>query len=407
MGTRDGDVIVSATASLGLHLATRQLPAEHGRAVRDHDHLLELYARGVLALDDTVRIAGRTTTAGRHLVAACLPPSMRDVSDAPWHAARGARVIERIVRELHIAIATRCAAALDQLGGFVAERSGLSLASDDFLPPSEAREVVREACARTADIERMYEEGLITDGERFNRTVDTWAHAAELGRLEARRRAPQRDPLAACAASLFDSATPDAMRSLRGVIVVGSRWATGMVGTVADGIDVHEFFIRAAAARNDVLDAAERKRRAYELARDVDAVIGTLEIVAVDCGTARGIRVRALEYDEHTVGSLALRIENQLTAEDVHDRNGVLLAAAGTLLVPALARRIEQALVTSVVLRDVRTCGALDGVCARCFGLGPEDALWTCVGDRIGARAAAAIGGGVAQLAPRRITHIC
>jgi DNA-directed RNA polymerase subunit beta' len=165
--------------------------------------------------------------------------------------------------------------------------------------------------------------------------------------------------------------------------------------------------MRAAEVRNDLLDDAERRRHAFELARDVDAVIGDLAIVAIDCGTTRGMRVRALESDDHITGSLAARIEGQVAAEDVRDRDGALLAGAGTLLVPALARRIEEALVASVVVRDVRTCEADGGVCTRCFGLGPEDALWTCVGDRVGARAAAAIGFAVGRLNPRRITHIC
>jgi DNA-directed RNA polymerase subunit beta' len=407
MGTLDRELTVSATASLGLHLATRAIPAERGPAVRDRDHLLELHARGVLALDDTVRIAGRTTTAGRHLVAACMPPAMSDEVEAPWDATRGARAIERIVRELHIEIAARSVAALEQLGRLVADRSGFSLASDDFLPPREARAMVHEAHERTVEIEEEYDEGMITDGERFNRVEETWAHAAALARLEARRWAPERDPLAACTASLFESAPPDAMRSLRGVIMVGARWGTGMIGTVGDGIGPHEYFMRAAETRNDLLDDAERRWRAYELARDVDAVIGDLEIVAIDCGTTRGIRVRALKHDDHIAVSLAARIEGRVAAEDVRDRDGALLASAGALLVPALARRIEAALVRSVVVRDVRACEARDGVCSRCFGLGAEDALWTCVGDSVGARATAAIELAVGRLTSGQIIHIC
>lgn len=401
------DEIPCATASLGLHLATCAAPAEHGQAIRDLEQLLELYTRGALALADTVRIAGRTTTVGRHLVAACLPPSMTDVSDAPWDAARGARAIDRIVREYHVEIAARCAMALDQLGLYVAERSGLSLAADDFMPPREARAAIEEARTRALELEQMYTDGLITDSERFNRDVDTWSHAAELARLEARRQAPERDPLAVCAASLPESPRPDAIRSPRGTIYVGPGWATGMTGTLGGGLDGHEYFVRATEARHGLLTTSERRWLAYELARDIDAVIGDLAIVAVDCGTARGMRVRAFEYEGYVPGSLAARIEGCVAAEDVHDRDGTLLAATGTLLVPALARRIEEGHVTSVVVRDVRSCEAEDGVCARCFGLAPEDALWTCIGDGVGARAAAAIGAAVGRLARRRIFHIC
>jgi hypothetical protein len=96
-----------------------------------------------------------------------------------------------------------------------------------------------------------------------------------------------------------------------------------------------------------------------------------------------------------------------VTAEDVCDRAGTLIAPAGTLLVPAFARRIEAAQIASVLLRDVRTCEGVGGVCSRCFGLAPEDALWTCVGDDVGARAALAIATVASQLPARRIYHIC
>src|SRR5262249_20348117 len=133
---------LSSVASLGLHLATRTAPAAHGRAIRDLDGLIEAHGRGALTLDDTARIAGGTTTAGRHLVAACLPPSFRAVAEAPWDAVRGAREVARIVRELHVEIAARSVQALEALGTHVAARSGLSLAIDDLLPPAAARAVV-------------------------------------------------------------------------------------------------------------------------------------------------------------------------------------------------------------------------------------------------------------------------
>lgn len=113
----------TAIAGLGLHLATRTLPGPRARAYRDCDRVVEAHARGALALDDTIRVGGWTTTAGRYLVAQCLPPSYRDAADAPWDAARGERLIERVTRELHVEIAARAVAALEQLGRFIADRS--------------------------------------------------------------------------------------------------------------------------------------------------------------------------------------------------------------------------------------------------------------------------------------------
>ena len=115
----------SPTAALGLFLATRALPEGPPRAFRDADRLFEALARGDLALDDAVRVEGRVTTAGRCLVDACLPPSVRDPArGVPWTRAYATEVLARITRELHVELAARAAEALERLGGFVAERSG-------------------------------------------------------------------------------------------------------------------------------------------------------------------------------------------------------------------------------------------------------------------------------------------
>jgi DNA-directed RNA polymerase subunit beta' len=404
-----GAGVPSSFACLGLHLATRARPAPPARPYRDRDRVLEAHARGALGLSDTIRVGDRTTTAGRYLVAECLPRAYRDAADAPWDAARGTHVIARITRELHVELAARAVAALEQLGRFVADRSGFSLALADFEPPPEADAVIAEARGAAAAVEREYLEGQITDGERYHRVLDIWFAAAARLRVEARKCAPELDPLAACAASCPETPQPECLRSIRGVIPTASGWgelAAGMVGTLARGASAHQYFLACAEARRAALDARERAREAALLFRDLFAVLGDLEIVAIDCGTERGVRVRGLPSDDRP-GSLAHLVEGRVTAETVVDRAGEVIAPAGALITPALARRIEAARVASVVIRDVRACDARGGVCARCLGLAPEDAIWPTIGDDIGARASAAIAAAAQRLARDQVFHIC
>lgn len=400
---------LSAIASLGLYLATRTAPAAHGPAVRDHERLIEALGRDALAIDDTIRIAGMTTTVGRHLVAACLPARFAGVIDTPWDAVRGAREISRIVSELHVEIAGRCVDALEMLGRHVAERSGVSLALDDFLLPAAARALLEEVHRDCLAYEDQYTEGLLSEVELFHRQVDLWAQAPLSVQDQARRHAPERDPLAACAASQRDPVPPEVVRSVRGVVKVPfcERPVTHLTGTLAEGIGTHEYFVRAAEARHGAQTAAAREAQALAMFADLDAAIGDVEIVTYDCGTTRGVAVRATFHEEVEVGSLAEKIAGAVTAEDVVDRDGVVIAPAGTVLVPPLARQITAARIAAVVVRDVRTCEAIGGVCAQCFGLAPEDALWPCVGDEVGARAARAIATAASKLAPRRIHHVC
>jgi DNA-directed RNA polymerase subunit beta' len=398
----------SACASLGLHLATRASPRPPGRAFRDRDRVLEAHARGALRLGDTIRVGGRTTTCGRYLVAECLPPGFRGMADAPWDAERGAREIARIGRELHVELAARAVMALEQLGRFVADRSGFSLALEDFEAPPGTGAVIAEAYLEVAQVTREYERGETTDGERYNRVVDVWARTAERARLEARKRAPDPDPLAACAASYPGTPRPDVVRAIHGPIAKPSgEVMEGLIGSLIGGLSTIEYFSTCAVARRGVCEAAARDREADALFHDLFAVLGGIAIVASDCGTARGTRVRASEHADDAGSWLAHRIEGRVASQDVVGHTGEVLAVAGALITPAIARRIEAAQVVSVMLRDVRTCEARGGVCARCFGLAPEDAIWPSIGDEVGARAAEAISAAVRRLPRDRMFHIC
>jgi DNA-directed RNA polymerase subunit beta' len=398
--------VPSAHASLGLHLATRTPPAPPARAYASLPHALEAHARGELALADTIRVDGATTTLGRTLVAACFPRAFRHLADQPWDALRGARLLGRIMRELHVEIAARAVAALELLGRYVADRSGFSLALDDFRPPAEVAALVAAAAAETAQINDSYATGEMTDGERVSVEHELWSLVAREARMDAGRRAPHPDPLAACAASDPTTRPPEELRSIRGVRQNGWKPVCGQTGTLADGFRCHEYFVACREARTDTC-AAAWPPEADELFRDLIDAIGDVEIVAVDCGTPRGVQIRAIDHAA-VRGAFALILEGRVTAGDVVTHTGELLAPANALIAPALARRIEAASIPSVMIRDVRTCGASGGVCARCFGLAPEDATWPCVGDHVGARAAEVI----ATAAGRRLPvaflfHIC
>jgi DNA-directed RNA polymerase subunit beta' len=396
----------SAHASLGLHLATRTSPISPAIAYRDHDDVLEAHARGVLGLADTVRVDGWTTTAGRFLVAACLPPAFRDRADAPWDAQRGVAVLAQITRELHVELAARSVAALEQLGRYVADRSGFSLTIDDFAAPRELDEILAAVAARTSEANQDYEDGMCTDGERVNRISSIWRQAADAVRIDARKQAPDLDPLAACAASAPGTPSPEELRSFRGVREPPRDITPGQTGTFAGGFGCHEYFLSCAEARAATTRTRARVDQAELLLRDLLAVLGDVEIIANDCGTPRGMPVRALELPGGPA-SLAAILEGRVTAAPVATVTGEPLATANQLITPALARRIAAAQLPSVQLRDVRTCDATGGVCARCFGLAPEDAIWPTVGDDVGARAAEAITAAAVALPTTSPFFIC
>jgi DNA-directed RNA polymerase subunit beta' len=384
------------TAALGLFLATRVLPEGPLRAFRDAERLYEALARGDLALDDAVRVEGRVTTAGRCLVDACLPPSVRDPTrGVPWTRAYATEVLARITRELHVELAARAAAALERLGSFVAERSGISLCADDFAPPPGRDALVTETLVRIAAQQRRYNDGRITDGERFNLTLDLWEAATAHGRALVERHARGvHHPLAAFTAALGDATLPTRLCAADGVQTSprGEIYEAPVRHAPGDGFTPHEWVMLAAKARNEALAQLERDRVAVSLLHDLHMVLADTRVVADDCATRGSMQLRrdtlAEEDGEPTLGA---RAEGRVLAEDVSDRDGAMLACAGAVVTPARARALDTAAVAVVRVRDVRRCEATGGVCVRCLGRDPDDATTPVLGDAVGARAAFAI----------------
>ena len=339
----------SPTAALGLFLATRALPEGPPRAFRDTDRLFEAFARGDLALDDAVRVQGRVTTAGRCLVGACLPPSVREPTrGVPWTRAYATEVLARITRELHVELAARAAEALERLGGFVAERSGLSVGLDDLAAPPERDAIIAEAFAGVAAAEA---EGVaLVSSVPEMRPLDYWVAAREQLRRVAQSRAPDDDPLAPFAAAADDPSLPARLRARvdlrpsRG----GSIHDLPILHAPAQGLHPHEAAILAAEARREALAEARRDATVATLLHDLHAVLEDVRVVARDCGAPRSAAPR----------------------------------------------------------RDVLRCEAVGGVCGQCFGRDPDDATVPATGDPVGARAALAIARAARGLR-EQVFHIC
>jgi len=405
---------LSRSAYLGLYLATRVEPSspERARPFRDRERLLEALAREILAVDDTVRVGGRVTTAGRYLVAECVPPAFRDeVVKEPCTAKRLEFVLSRVLRDEHVEIAARAAAAMESLGRAYADRSGVSPAHADFAPAEENDALVAEGRAYVAGILEQYQGGLITDGERYDKTVDQWAYTHDLSCMRAAQRAAARealDPLAAVAATDRDAPRPDRLRGIVGLVAKssGEIVEVPVLHTRGEGLTAHEFMITCRGARGVTLSAHERDRVAATLLHDLDAVLGGTKITERDCKTTRGVRLEAVLLDFDTMVSLASRIEGRVAAADVVSPRGVLLARTGSLLGRRVARAIDEACVPWVVVRDPLGCASEEGVCAVCFGLDPDDATWLADGDAIGTRAATTIAHEARRFSQRWL-HIC
>lgn len=353
----------SPTACLGLYLATWASPRPRGRPFRSRECVLDALARGVLRLDETIAVQGVVDTVGRYLVQQCVPPGYRSGGDAPWDRGWIVEVLSRITRGLHVELAARCAVVLEQLGRYVAERSGFSLGIDDFAPGFDVGDLLAAAWREVEGCEDAYAQGRITDGERYERVIEAWRSATASVWAHARGHAPLRDPLAAHQASVLDGHPPEVIRAMAGAMIGlrGEVYERPMLGTQATGFDAHEYFLACMTARGHRVQIARRACEAAPLIERVHAALDDVAIVAVDCGARTGVELRARVEGGTRFGSLGARADGRVVVAAVVSPDGAVIAPAGALVTPAIADRIDAAGISAVVVRDVVTCACDEG----------------------------------------------
>ena len=410
----------SRTACLGLHLATRAplpAPAETPLLVfRDVARVVEALARGSLVARDVIVVRGVAglsaahgldITVGRLLVAMCVPPAFRSAfTNAPCTRALLATTLADVMLDEHVEIAARGADALEVLGVYFVQRSGLSLTARDFAAPSARDEHIAHATRDVLEVNAAYAREEITDGERYNRIVDTWAGVTERVVYAARADAGSDDVLEAFAAADESDMPPERTRAMLGLQAKasGEIFEHPVVHSLGEGLAPHEFMMTCRAARARELTRAQRVAVANAMYPDLRDALGGVRIAGFDCGTTRGVNVG--RDCEDGAASLRVRVVGRVLTDDVIARTGKILAHAGDLVTRALARRIDDAQVAVVRVRDPLACVAEDGVCAKCFGLDPEDATWLATGDDVGERAARAIAEG-ARAFSNATFHVC
>ncbi len=402
---------LSDEACAGIFLLTRS-PAVEGaaKAFRDTERLIEAFARGDVSVRTPIRIGPVTTTAGRHLVRACLPASLRGrLGEPPWGRPALEETLVGICRELHVEIAARCRDALELLGRFESDRSGLSLGHSDLVPSPTKRDLVGAAMAAVDTVAAEYQTGTITDGERYNRILDVWADVAARVAQETRFGRRHGDPLSAFQQSTRQQLHDAKLRSMMGAVHLpdGSTSERPVIGSYGEGLGPHEYFLTAMDGRSEVREEAVREGVATSLLHDLGHALLDVRIVTRDCGNVHGVRFESLHRARSqgihlTLGQRLIGrvLSSDLVAEDT------VIAASGELVTAAIAAAIDASAVTFAWVRDPVTCEAEEGVCASCFGLDPLDGVWPADGDHVGLRAASAIARG-ARAFKRKTFHIC
>ncbi len=427
-------IVPSQDIVLGLYYLSLETP--EFRAVADKDapafgrigeieHALEARAIGlhdkIKARFETVDANGNpirpvmVTTPGRMLIGQILPKhpevpfslinrqlTKKNVSD----------VIDAVYRHCGQKECVIFADRLMVLGFNQACKAGISFGKDDLIIPVEKQELIRKTQAEVKEFEQQYQDGLITAGERYNKVVDAWSRCTdEVASAMMKEISKQEAGKPTNAVWMMSHSgargSPAQMRQLAGMRGLmakpsGEIIEQPIIANFKEGLSVLEYFNSTHGARKGLADTALKTANSGYLTRRLVDVAQDCIIVEEDCGTERGLTVRAVMDGGEVVASLSERILGRTSAEDVLDPvNSAVILPGNTLIEEEQAERIERAGVEAVKIRSVLTCDSRVGVCGHCYGRDLARGTPVNIGEAVGVIAAQSIGEPGTQLTMR------
>ena len=307
--------------------------------------------------------------------------------------------------------------ALKDFGFRYATMGGISVGIDDLEVPNEKAEILSAADTEVARFQKAYASGFISNGERYNKVIDTWTHANnDVADAMVRHLERSKDGFNPVYMMMTSGArgNRDQMRQLagmRGLMAKPQKKLTGGIGEIIEspiksnfreGLTVVEYFISTHGARKGLADTALKTADAGYLTRRLVDVAQDVTISTDDCGTILGLEMTALKEGEDIIEPLMDRIVGNVALDDVCDPiDGEVLVQAGSLIDDESAEAIEVSGLQMARIRSVLTCEAKRGLCQMCYGRNLATMKMIDIGEAVGIVAAQSIGEPGTQLTLR------
>ncbi len=387
------------------------------------------YDQGEVGLQTRIRIrlGGdlTETTVGRVLLYEILPEGV------PFEAANRVmdkRALTRLVAACYEkAGRSKTVAFLDALKnlGFThATQAGISISIDDMKVPDSKGALTEQARGEVLEVEKEYRDGLITDGERYNKIIDIWSHVTEEVSGEMFKVLEREDDAAmggpggadgepfdfnpiyimADSGARGSTAQLRQLGGMRGLMAKpsGEIIETPITANFREGLSVLQYFISTHGARKGLADTALKTANSGYLTRRLVDVAQDIIINEEDCGTINGIEMSSLVEGGEIIQPLGERIIGRIALNDILDPfNGEVLCPAGEEINEEKVRLIENAGVERVTIRSALTCESRTGVCSKCYGRSLATGQLVEVGEAVGVIAAQSIGEPGTQLTMR------
>ena len=303
------------------------------------------------------------------------------------------------------------------LGFREAFRAGISFGKDDMLIPDNKWTIVDGVRAQVKEFEQQYMDGLITQGEKYNKVIDAWSNCNDqvtdsmmdaIASVKYDETGAEMEPnsvyMMAHSKARGSVTQMKQLGGMRGLMAKpnGDIIETPIISNFKEGLTVLEYFNSTHGARKGLSDTALKTANSGYLTRRLVDVAQDCIVRQHDCGTDRSITARAAINDGEVISSLSERILGRVAAEDViKPGTDEVLCAKGEIIDERKADFIEENGVISMLIRSPLTCETEDGICAACYGRDLARGTLVNQGEAVGIIAAQSIGEPGTQLTMR------
>ena len=391
----------------------------------------ELHARVKIRITEHVRnsdgvlepkITLRDTTIGRAILWQVCPDGMPyDLIDQPLGKKPISKLINHAYRNLGLKDTVIFADQIMYTGFHYAMIAGASVGIDDMVIPAAKYTIIEDSEEEVAEIQTQFEQGLVTQGEKYNKVIDIWSSANEkiskamMDNLSKetvinRDGEPEEQDSFNSIYMMADSGARGSaaqirqLAGMRGLMAKpdGSIIETPITANFREGLNVLQYFISTHGARKGLADTALKTANSGYLTRRLVDVAQDLVVTEHDCGTFDGLQMTPLIEGGDVVEPLRERVLGRVVAEDVvKPGTDEVLLPRNTLIDEALCDFIEENSIDQMKVRSIITCKTDFGICAHCYGRDLARGHMINQGEAIGVVAAQSIGEPGTQLTMR------
>ncbi len=421
-------IIPSQDIVLGIYYLTRAKNGVKGEGMvfADPDEVRSALDAGVIDLHARIKVRIdselKDTTVGRIVLSEIVPKEISfDVINKLMNKKELANLIDHCYRSCGDKTTVLLADRLKDLGFKYATMSGLSFAVGNMIIPENKKNIVLQAEKDVLKIQKQYMDGLITDGERYNKVIDIWAQSTEKIATEMVNGISMEDVTGADGKKrTVESFNPIYMMADSGARGSGQqlRQLAGMRGLMAkpsgeiietpitanfrEGLTVLQYFISTHGARKGLADTALKTANSGYLTRRLVDVAQDCIITETDCETVDGIYVSALMEGGEIIETAGERVLGRVALQEIKDPfTGEVIVHANESIDEALVEKIDRAGIEQINIRSVLSCQAKHGVCAMCYGRDLAHGHLVNIGEAVGIVAAQSIGEPGTQLTMR------